>query len=424
MNGKAIFEQHESIVRSYCNQFPVVFEYANEHILETEDGTRYVDFLSGAGALNYGHNPKEIIAPLIQYLHDGRILNSLDLHTTAKREFIEAFESKILQPRNLNYKLQFTGPTGTNAVEAALKLARKVTGRTNIVAFTNAFHGMTLGSLSVTGSGSKRKSAGVQMGNVTRMPFDGYLGAGDSIDYMRKMLLGNSSGNELPAAFIVETVQGEGGLSVASQEWLVGLHALAKEVGALLIVDDIQAGCGRTGSFFSFERANIAPDIVCLSKSISGCGLPMALVLLRPELDIWEPGEHNGTFRGNNLAFVAATAAIEYWVDPEFEKSLIHKAGVMSRALSNAISQLSQDQAKVVGTGLFLGIEFRDQSLAGLISKASFSQGLLVETCGPCNEVIKLMPPINIAEGGVSKGLDILTNVIVDQTHGLVRRLA
>ncbi len=244
----------------------------------------------------------------------------------------------VLEPRGLDYVIQFTGPTGTNAVEAALKIARKATGRTNVICFTNGFHGVSLGSLAVTGNEYFRRAAGVPLQGATAMPFDGYLGDGiDTLDHLQRMLEDSSSGLELPAAVILEAVQGEGGLNVASAGWLRRLQALCNAHKIVLIVDDIQAGCGRTGSFFSFEPAGLKPDIVTLSKSLSGYGLPLSVVLIKPELDVWKPGEHNGTFRGNNHAFITATATLEhYWRTPDFAESVRAKGAPPARPAAGA----------------------------------------------------------------------------------------
>ena len=292
------FERMESDVRGYCRMFPTVFTTASGHLLTDETGDEYIDFFSGAGALNYGHNNPVLRERLIDYLANDGVTHSLDMATTAKRDFLETFDELILQPRGMAYKVMFPGPTGTNAVEAALKLARKVTGRTNVVAFTNGFHGMTLGSLALTGNAGKRSGAGVSLTDATHMPYCGYFGPDtDTIEVLEGYLKDSSSGLEDPAAFIVETVQAEGGVNVASREWLQRIEALAKEFCALLIVDDIQVGCGRTGPFFSFEPAGLSPDIICLSKSLSGYGLPLAITLIKPEHDQWSPANtmaHSG----------------------------------------------------------------------------------------------------------------------------------
>lgn len=402
-----VIERLESEVRGYCRTFPKVFESAEGSKLSDVEGRAYIDFFAGAGALNYGHNNPHIKAALLDYISNNGVTHALDLTTKAKCTFLETFEKHILQPRGLEYKVMFPGPTGTNAVEAALKLARKVTGRSQIVAFTNAFHGMTLGSLALTGNEGKRMGSGVALNDVTRMPFDGYFGPQvDTLDYMRQMLLDKSSGIDAPAAFIVETTQAEGGVRVASSAWLKGLHELAQEVGALLIVDDIQVGCGRTGPFFSFEGMGFSPDILCLSKSLSGYGLPFSLTLMRPALDQWKPGEHNGTFRGYNHAFVTATAAIEhYWKDDTFQESVQDKSKLLDEKLKAMAAGVG---AQTRGRGLIRGLEFADPTVASQISRESFARGLLIETAGSQDQVLKLLPPLTIEEQDLMAGLDVI----------------
>ena len=408
----SIFDTLESSVRSYCRSWPVVFTHANAATQITEDGTEYLDFFSGAGALNYGHNNPALSAPLLEYLASGAVVHSLDMMTPAKREFLETFQDLILKPRHLDYKVMFPGPTGTNTVEAALKLARKVTGRQHILSFTNAFHGMTLGSLSVTGNSLKRRGAGIPLTNSSKIPYDDYFD-GSVADFMwlERVLEDSGSGVDKPAAVIVETVQGEGGLRAARTEWLRGLAALLKRHDILLIVDDVQAGCGRTGTFFSFEDAGIEPDIVCVSKSISGYGLPMALTLFRPDLDVWEPGEHNGTFRGNNPAFVTATAALRtYWADGEFQRQLGGKIDTLHRGLEQIAGTVPG--AGVRGRGLLAGIVFPDLESASAVAAEAFANGLLVETSGPEDEVIKIMPPLTVTDEELTRGLDILAAAV------------
>ena len=323
--GMNVFEKYESEVRSYSRSFPTVFKKAKGYKLWDENDKEYIDFFAGAGTLNYGHNNDDMKKLLIKYIEEDSITHSLDMATAARGKFLIRFNEVILEPRNLDYRVMFTGPTGTNAVESALKLARKVTGRQNVISFTNAFHGMTIGSLSVTGNSSKRRGAGVPLNHSVSMPFENYLSNNGSIEYIERYLEDQGSGLDLPAAIILETVQGEGGINAASDEWLRNIEKICRRFDILLIVDDIQAGCGRTGTFFSFERAGITPDIVTLSKSISGYGLPMAITLFKSEHDIWKPAEHNGTFRGNNLAFIAATEALSYWVNDNFTKEIDEK---------------------------------------------------------------------------------------------------
>ncbi|OBI31447.1 diaminobutyrate--2-oxoglutarate transaminase [Mycolicibacter terrae] len=407
----SIFETLESDVRSYCRSWPVTFDRAKGSRMWDVDGNEYVDFFAGAGALNYGHNHPDLRAPLLEYLSSDRVVHSLDMHTVAKGEFLERFNEVILKPRGLDYKVQFPGPTGTNAVESALKLARKVTGKESIISFTNAFHGMTLGSLSVTGNSMKRGGAGIPLVHATPMPYDNYLdGVTPDFIWFERLLQDSGSGLNEPAAVIVETVQGEGGINVARLEWLHGLAELCKRHDLLLIVDDVQMGCGRTGPFFSFEAADIVPDIVCMSKSISGYGLPMALTLFKPELDVWEPGEHNGTFRGQNPSFVTAAAALNFWTDNLLEKQVIRKGEQIDQALREVIEPFEGVETR--GRGLIRGVAFDQPELAGAVQKEAFARGLLLETSGPEGEVVKLMPPLVIDDDDLAEGLTIAAQSI------------
>ncbi|MFI5671949.1 diaminobutyrate--2-oxoglutarate transaminase [Streptomyces sp. NPDC051704] len=410
----SVFETVESEVRSYCRAWPVVFERATGSRLYDEHGRSYLDFFAGAGSLNYGHNNPVLKRALLDYLERDGITHALDMSTTAKRTFLETFRSTVLEPRALPYKVMFPGPTGTNAVEAALKLARKAKGREAVVSFTNAFHGMSLGSLAVTGNAFKRAGAGIPLVHSTPMPFDHYLG-GRTPDFLwfERLLEDQGSGLNHPAAVIVETIQGEGGINVARAEWLRALADLCRRRDMLLIVDDVQMGCGRTGDFFSFEEAGITPDIVTLSKSISGYGLPMALCLFKPELDLWEPGEHNGTFRGNNPAFVTATAALEtYWGDGVLRERTLVQGGRVESALRELCAGHGRLGATYRGRGMVWGIEFTHKERAAAVCRRAFEHGLLIETSGPEGEVVKLLPPLAIATDELDEGLDILARSV------------
>lgn len=415
---KMIFENYESKVQSYSRKFPAVFAKAIGATVFDEKGRRYIDFLAGAGSLNYGHNDRYIKGKLIDYLLDDNICHSLDLHTVAKREFLDTFNTLILKPRNLAYVCQFTGPTGTNAVEAAFKLARKITGRSNIISFTNGFHGVTLGALSAAGNSFYRKAAGVSANNVTSMPFDGYFGKEiDTLSMLEKLLQDKGSGLDLPAAIIVETIQGEGGVNVASDKWLRSLDQLCKTYDIVLIVDDIQAGCGRTGNFFSFESAGIIPDIITLSKSLSGMGLPMSVVLIKPELDVWAPGEHNGTFRGNNPAFVTAKAAIDhYWADDNLSRTVHQKSSLLKSRIESIASKIDGD-CKQRGLGMMQGLACPSGEIAHHISREAFKHGLILETSGARGQVLKFLMPLNIPLELLHEGLDIL-EYSIDQLGG------
>lgn len=415
MNLK-IFDRLESEVRGYIRSFPALFAKAQGASLIDEDGRSYIDFFSGAGTLNYGHNNPVLKRRLLDYVESDGVVHGLDMATLAKKEFLETFEQVILLPRRLSYKLQFPGPTGTNAVEAALKLARQVKGRTNVISFTNGFHGVTGGSLAATGNSKFRDAAGFPLENVTFMPYDGYLG--DRVDttaYLERMLTDKSSGVDAPAAAIVETVQGEGGVNVASTAWLQALEQVCRRHDMLLIIDDIQVGCGRTGSFFSFEGTGISPDIITLSKSISAYGLPMSLVLMKPELDIWKPSAHNGTFRGNNLAFVTAKAALlHYWQSGEFQEAVRRKGNIMRGWLEHIVNGYQKGAFNVRGRGMIQGLVTDRPELASHVSARAFENGLVIETSGARDQVLKLLPPLTIDDAVLLSGLEILEQSVAD----------
>ncbi|MCP3368620.1 diaminobutyrate--2-oxoglutarate transaminase [Bradyrhizobium cajani] len=403
----------ESNVRSYSRSFPAVFSRARGSTMLTEDGRNVVDFLSGAGALNYGHNNHRIKAAIADYLASDAVVHGLDMATPAKLDFMELFNSVILARRNLEYCFQFTGPTGANAIEAAIKLARKVTGRQNIISFTNGYHGMSLGAMAASGNRAYRTASGVALSGVTFMPYDGYLGPDvDTADYLQKVLADESSGVDCPAAILVETVQGEGGINVAGREWLQAVQAVAKSAGALFIVDDVQMGCGRTGNFFSFEFADLSPDLVVLSKSLSGYGLPLSMVLIKKEFDAWQPGEHTGTFRGNNLALVAAMAAIDlYWRDETFGKEVLRLGEVMRHRLETIAVKYGNSFA-VRGRGMAFGFDCQTPETAAATARGAFERGLMVERCGPVDQVVKFLPALTIDCETLDHGLEIFEQAL------------
>ena len=401
-----VFHAHESEARGYCRRFPTLFASASGSLLRDATGREYIDFLAGCGSLNYGHSDPDMAAALIAHIQGNGLTVGLDLHTTAKRDFIEAFHRHLLAPRGMDHRLQFTGPTGTNAVEAAMKLARKVTGRYNIISFTNGYHGVSLGALAATGNQYNRM--GSVLPGVTRMPYDGYFGPEvDTAAQIERMLDDPSSGIDAPAAFILETVQGEGGLNAASPAWLQRIAEIARRHGALLIIDDVQAGCGRTGNFFSFDGMGVMPDLVVLSKSISGFGLPMSLLLVRPAVDQWKPSEHNGTFRGNTHAFVTATVAItKFWTDDGFAREVRLRADLVTAQLKSLSALVPGSRLK--GRGMMRGLDVRTGALADAISRASFARGLIIETAGAHDEVVKFLAPLTTPIDLLMRGFALL----------------
>ncbi len=403
------FEKYESNVASYCRKWPETFNTAKGSIITDENGEKYIDFFDGAGALNYGHNNEYIKDKLIEYIANDGITHGLDMHTSAKEKFIEYFEENILIPRGLDYKVMFPGPTGTNAIEMALKLARKCKKSNNVFAFKGAFHGMTLGALSLTTEAAAREGAGVTLNDVTHIAPPYYLnGTFPTIDYLKELLHDDHSGVKKPAAIVLETVQAEGGIYPFDVQFLKDLRELCAQEDILMIVDDIQVGCCRTGKFFSFERAGIVPDMVVLSKSISGYGLPMSLVLFKPELDLFKPGEHNGTFRGFQPAFVTAKAGLEFMLSHRIEDEVARKEKLVKDFLENEIKPYLSDGQEIRGIGLIWGIEFNDGKLARAVLDKCHEHHLIIELAGRNDSVLKIMPALTIEDELLVEGLNII----------------
>ena len=394
-----LFERWESNVRGYSRAYPTVFKTASNARQVDEAGKSYIDFFGGAGVLNFGHNNPKMKEAIIDFIQADGIPHSLDMATTTKREFMQAFIDTILKPRGMDYRMQFTGPTGTNAVEAAMKLARRVTGRKSVIAFTNGFHGMTVGALAATANAYYRNAAGIPLNHVERLPF------GHPLEGMEESYADPSSGYEPPAAILVEVIQAEGGVNVATKEWLQAIRKFAKDRGALFIIDDIQAGCGRTGSYFSFDGMDLDPDIITLAKGIGGFGTPLAMNLNKPEHDKhWSPGEHTGTFRGQGISFVAGKVAMDYFKDDTFMSDVRRKGDI----IEDRLKKMATGNMEVRGRGMMQGIDTKDGALAKKVVAECFDQGLLVGGCGSEGRVIKLIPPLTIDDADLTEGLSIL----------------
>ena len=411
----SIFEQRESAIRAYCRVYPVVFDKALNARQTDENGREYIDFFAGAGVLNFGHNNPRMTEAVIAYIQSNGVTHSLDMHTTAKRQFMEHFTKSILEPRNMPHKMQFMGPTGTNAVEAAMKMARRVTGRQDIVAFSHGFHGMTLGALSATANQHFRNAAGVPLNHVKHFPFGCEtvcpgceLGCGmQSIEQLRAIYADSSSGIAPPAGFLLETIQAEGGVKVADKDWLQALAKLAKDVGALLIIDYIQVGVGRTGSFFSFDDLDLDPDIICLAKGIGGLGTPMAMNLVKPEHDQhWLPGEHTGTFRGQDISFIAGDQALTYFDDDELMQTVKAHGAMMADSLRPLVDR--HPLVNLTGKGMILGLDVGNGDRAKQIVSQCFESGLMIASCGTGGRVVKLIPPLTTPQADLEEGLQIL----------------
>ena len=410
-----IYERRESNVRSYCRSFPTEFSSGTGSELTDSQGRVYLDFFAGAGALNYGHNHPRLKTALVDYVMADGITHGLDLHTEAKTHFLETFERLILAPRNLPYKVQFTGPTGANAVEAALKIARKAKGRTGVFSYMGGYHGHSLGGLAATANREHRAGAGVSLHDTTFLPFPTPESRIDTHAYLRMILEDGHSGIEVPAAIILETVQAEGGITIAPVAWLQELRDICTEFDIVMIVDEIQTGCGRTGPFFSFERAGIIPDIVTVSKSIGGLGMPMSLVLIRPELDIWKPAEHTGTFRGNQLAFVTGAEALKLFDHEQFAtRTALHEDQVATAM--HAIIEPLDDRISTRGLGLIWGIDLARIDPSGAFAKAvsrqCFDDFLIIERVGRNDTVLKVLPPLTITSDQLDDGLTRIASAL------------
>ena len=409
------FETHESQVRSYCRNFPVVFKHAKNAELFSSEGERFIDFFSGAGAMNFGHNNPYIKGKILEYLSEDNIIHALDMYTVAKDRFIKTLFEKVLDPKRLDYKVMFCGATGTNAVEAALKISRKNKQRTNVFAFSGAFHGMTLGSLSLTTDKFSREGANIPLTNVTFMPFcNQFKDPSMSLEYLEWALEDDHSGIDKPAAIFLETVQAEGGIVVADIEWLQRISEICKKYDIMMVCDDIQVGICRTGPYFSFERAGIAPDIVILSKSLSGFGLPMSVLLINPKNDILAPAEHNGTFRGNQLGFIGAAAAIDYYAENNLPE-IVRKNGEFIREFIEKEILPIDERLFYRGIGMIWGIDFSgiENIMSKIVMNKCFDNSLVIERAGHFDSVLKIMPPLTVEQSILEEGLAIVKKSII-----------
>ena len=400
-----VFDEFESNVRYYCRRWPVVFATASGASLVDETGQTYLDFFSGAGALSYGHNNPFLVEVAIDHLRAGRVVHSLDAHTPEKRAFLEAFRDRIVVPRHLDMVVQFVGPTGATAVEAALRLAEKLTGSRAVVAYEGSFHGMTAAAASVSASLDRHHD---------RCVFLPYVGRCEGADLARlQAAIQTPIDGQLPGALILEPLQADGGARPFDPEYLALVRRVCTEHKVVVIADEVQAGNGRSGPFFSFEGSGLDPDIICLSKSLSGLGLPLALNLVRRGLDQWAPGEFTGTFRGDNLAFATATAVLHrYWSDTELEQSTDRRGQLVRQTLEQLADEPDVAPFAIHGKGLIWGLHFDDSATAAAVAEAAFRLGLIVETCGREDTTVKLLPPLVAEDDEITTGLNLLADAV------------
>ena len=418
--------RQESNARSYPRRIPLALKRARGLYVEDVEGRTFIDCLAGAGTLALGHNHPVVIDAIRQVLADELPLHTLDLTTPVKDQFVQDLFGLLPEGLAREAKIQFCGPTGTDAVEAALKLVRTATGRSTILSFQGGYHGMSQGALGLMGNLGPKKALGAVLGNGVQFapyPYDyrcpfglgGEAGVRANLHYLENLLSDPEAGVLLPAAVIVEAVQGEGGVVPADIEWLRGLRRITEKAGVALIVDEIQSGFGRTGRMFAFEHAGIVPDVVVLSKAIGG-SLPLAVMVYREWLDAWGPGAHAGTFRGNQMAMAAGSAVMRYLKDHDIPTH----AAAMGERLAGHLRELQRDYPQlgdIRGRGLMLGVELVDPSgtpdalghpptysaLASRLQAQCLKRGLILELGGRHGSVVRFLPPLIITADQVDE---------------------
>jgi diaminobutyrate-2-oxoglutarate transaminase len=424
----------ESAARTYARALPIVPVRARGLTIEGADGRRYLDCLSGAGTLALGHNHPVVLEAIRKVLDSGAPLHVLDLATPVKDAFTtELFRS--LPPRFAERaRIQFCGPAGTDAVEAAFKLVRAATGRTGTLAFTGAYHGMTAGALEASGGATDVRVARLPYPQDYRCPFGigGDRGAELSARWTESLLDDTKSGVPLPAGMILEPVQGEGGVIPAPDAWTRRMREITAARSIPLIVDEVQTGVGRTGTCWAVEHSGITPDVMVLSKAIGG-SLPLAVIVYRDDLDVWQPGAHAGTFRGNQLAMAAGTATLAH----VRENGLAERAATVGARMLSQLRGLAAEfpiVGDVRGRGLMIGLELVDPEgppslvpdgprpaapgLAAAVQRECLNRGLIVELGGRRSSVVRLLPPLTISDEQTSAVLDRLADAVKAVAQG------
>jgi diaminobutyrate-2-oxoglutarate transaminase len=427
--------KQESNARSYSRRLPLVLKKALGVHVEDTEGRKFIDCLAGAGALVLGHNHPVIIDAIQKLLDSGTPLLTLDITTPTRDKFVQDLFSVFPDEFSKQAKIHFCGPTGTDAVEAALKLVRTATGRNTILSFQGAYHGMSQGALSLMGNHQAKAPLGALLNNGVQFlpfPYDyrcpfglgGEQGVEANLNYLENLLNDPESGVLLPAAVIVEVIQGEGGVIPASKKWLQGLREITKKANVPLIVDEIQSGFARSGKMFAFEEAGIVPDVVVLSKAIGG-SLPLAVMLYQDWLDVWQPGAHTGTFRGNQMAMAAGSAVINYLKDHDLHN---HAAEMGERLIAHfsTLQKIYPQLGDIRGRGLMLGVELVYPSgkpdklghfppsgkFAALVQRECLKRGLILELGGRYGSVARFLPPLIITAEQVDEVAAIFARAV------------
>lgn len=412
--------QRESNARSYPRRIPIAIEKAEGINVTDVEGNTYFDCLAGAGTLALGHNHPVVIEAIEEVVHNKRPLHTLDITTPMKEEFVSEIFDRLPEEFAKRAKIQFCGPTGSDAIEAALKLVKTATGRSSMLSFQGGYHGMTNGSLSMMGNIGPKQQVPNLMPDVQFMPYPyayrcpfgvgGDEGTRISSNYIERLLTNPEGGIPKPAGMVMELVQGEGGAVPAPNEWAQEIRRITEEQDIPLILDEVQTGIGRTGKMFAFEHAGITPDVLVLSKAIGGT-LPLSVVIHDEKLDKWGPGAHSGTFRGNQMAIAAGTATLRYVKENKLEEHAAQMGELLMANLKKTQSE-SNSIGDVRGRGLMVGVEVVDKQaepdsigshpsypdLAKQIQKECFNRGLILELGGRYGSVIRFLPPLIITE--------------------------
>jgi diaminobutyrate-2-oxoglutarate transaminase len=424
-------EQRESSVRTYPRGLPIAIRRGFGSYVEDLDGNVFIDFLTGAGAMPLGHSHPELVEAIARQL--PLLTHGLDFPTEIRDEFMSMQLSMLPESMRSRMRIEFCGPSGADAVDAALKLCKTATGRSEIITFQGAFHGCSHAAMTVTGLVAQKERVAGRVPGVHFFPYPYPLrcalgGGADSgqrcLEYLEHSLRDPLGGIPLPAAVIVEMVQGEGGVIPASSDFVQGLRRVTRELGIPLIVDEVQTGGGRTGTWFAFEQHGIEPDAIVASKAIGGMGMPIAIVLHDESLDAFAPGAHTGTFRGNQLAFAAGVEAARII---ERDEILDHVRELGAYALG-VLEGFARDYAIVGearGRGLMLGLELVDgetgepnTEAAVAVQRGAIERGLIVELGGRGDCVVRLLPPLNVTRETVDQAFEILGSVLAEITLG------
>jgi diaminobutyrate-2-oxoglutarate transaminase len=415
----------ESNARTYPRRLPLAIRRAQGSYVEDVDGNVFLDFLAGAGVLTLGHNHPEVNEAVRRQL--DVLSHGLDFPTPVKDEFT-SLQLSMLPPAMRNRtKIHFCGPTGANGVEAAVKLCKAATGRSGVVAFSGAYHGSTHGTLALSGLSAGERVANLMPG-VSFFPYSYCLRCPIGLRpetcgtncarYLEHVLKDPLGGVARPAAVILELVQGEGGVIPATAEFVRIVRAVTRELDIPLVVDEVQTGCGRTGTWFAFEQHGIVPDVVVASKGISGIGMPVAVILYDERLDVWAPGAHIGTFRGNQLAFAAGVATVGIVRRDHILDNVLEQGRFMRHRLEE-IASANPIIGEVRGLGLMLGVEIVDPATlepdgraAAAVQREALERGLIIEVGGRDDAVLRMLPPLTVDRHAAATGLDILADAL------------